>query len=115
MSGLVIFITTFIGGWIFPWWWPILAGYAVGFWKPKNSYRAFISGFIGTAAAWLMPAFYQDFLNHHLLSKRIALLFHLPGTVSLIAVTSILGGLLGGFGAWAGFALRHKIKAHRTN
>ena len=114
MSMLIIFITTFFGGWIFPWWWPLVAGYAVGLWKPKTSVNAFMAGFIGTALAWFIPSCYQDFLNHHLLSKRIALLFHLPGSVSLLAVTLLLGGLLGGMGAWAGFALRHKIKPHPT-
>jgi hypothetical protein len=67
---------------------------------------AALSGFLGAGAAWAGAAAWQDIRNHHILSGRIASLFHLPGPIGAIAATGAVGGLMGAVGAWAGFALR---------
>lgn len=115
MSALILFLATLIGGWLFPWWWPALIGYIVGFLLLKGPGRAFMAGFIGTALSWAALATYTDWQNHHLLATRIASIFHLPGFLAAIVLTAVLGGLIGGLGAWSGFAmgayLRPKFKS----
>lgn len=110
MSTLVIFISVLLGGWIFPWWWPAVVCSLVGFWRPKSFSRATFAGFVGTSLGWLVPTLFQDIQNQHILSKKIALLFHLPSYLGVHVVTLLIGGLLGALAAWAGFALRQKLR-----
>lgn len=110
MTALILFAAALAGGFLFPWWWPAVAAYAVGFWRPRSSVSAFISGFGGTALAWAGLAALLDQRNHHLLSGRMAQLFHLPGGWTLVLATGLIGGLMGGLGALAGQSLRAYIK-----
>jgi hypothetical protein len=110
MATLILFAAALLGGYLFPWWWPAIAAYAVGYWLPKRPWSAFVAGFIGTALAWGGMAAFLDWRNHHILSDRIAQLFSLPTGLLLPPITSLLGGLMGGMGAWAGFALRAYLK-----
>ncbi|MDB5102568.1 MAG: hypothetical protein JWP91_257 [Fibrobacteres bacterium] len=106
MALLILFAAALAGGYIFPWWWPAIAAYGIGFWLPRNAASAFASGFAGAGLAWAGLAAFLDWRNHHLLSGRIAALFHLQTGWAVVALTGILGGLMGGLGAWAGYALR---------
>ncbi|HKP96054.1 MAG TPA: hypothetical protein VJ385_09885 [Fibrobacteria bacterium] len=106
----ILFAASLLGGCIFPWWWPAVAGYAVGFWLPRRGGAAFASGFAGTGLAWAAAAAFLDWRNHQILSGRIAMLFHLPSGLLLPALTGVLGGIVGGLAAWAGFALRAYVK-----
>lgn len=109
MAGLILFFVCWLGGYLFPWWWPALAACAVGAWLPRRSGAAVLSGFLGAGAAWAASAAWQDLRNHHILSARIASLFHLPGPAGAVAATGLVGGLMGALGAWAGYALREWI------
>lgn len=109
MAGLILFFGCWLGGYLFPWWWPALAACAVGAWLPRRSGTAALSGFLGAGAAWAAAAAWQDLRNHHILSTRIASLFHLPGPAGAVAATGLVGGLMGALGAWAGYALREWI------
>lgn len=110
MALLIIYSAALVGGWIFPWWWPALVAYGVGFWFPKNASNAFAVGFLGTATSWLTWAAFFDFRNHQILSGRMASLFHLPTTAAVLAVTALIGGITGGIAAWAGFAFGAYLK-----
>jgi len=106
VAGLLLLAGCWLGGYLFPWWWPALAACAIGAWLPRRAGMAALSGFLGAGAAWACSAAWQDFRNHHILSHRIAPLFHLPGPMGAIAATGLVGGLMGAAGAWAGYALR---------
>jgi hypothetical protein len=106
MAALIIFAASLLGGYIFPWWWPALAAYAAGFWLPRRSAAAFAAGFAGTALAWSVCAVFLDWRNQHILSGRIAELFHLPAGALVPAVTGLIGGIMGGLAAWSGCLLR---------
>lgn len=110
MTLVLIFAATLLGGWVFPWWWPALAAYIIGYWFPKRAGNAFVSGFIGTALAWAAWAALLDWRNHHLLSGRIAGLFHLPSSLAVLGATGFVGGVIGGMAAWAGFSLGAYLK-----
>lgn len=107
---LILFAASLSGGFIFPWWWPAVTAYALGFWLPHRAGGAFASGFAGTALAWAAWAGFRDWRNHHLLSDRIAALFHLPAGALVLALTALVGGMVGGLSAWAGFCLRAYVK-----
>ena len=114
LSAPVIFLLTMVGGFLFlPWWWPVPAAYAAAYWLGRTGRQAFLSGFAGAGAAWLLLAAFMDWRNGQILSTRVAGLFHLPYAWMLLVITGLLGGLLGGFGAWAGQALRQWISLRR--
>jgi len=114
MAALILFAAALGGGFLFPWWWPAVAAYAVGCWLPRKGSTAFLSGFAGPAAAWAGLAAWYDIGNHQILSGRMAVLFHLPAGWCLILATGILAGLMGGLGAWAGQALRAYVRPHAS-
>lgn len=104
------FALSLAGGFVAPWWWPVPAGYLVGFWLCRSGGRAIVAGFLGTGGAWLALAAFQDWRNHHLLSTRMAALFQLPYPWLLLLLTAVIGGLLGGLAAWAGRSLRAALR-----
>ncbi|MEO7424498.1 MAG: hypothetical protein ABI036_04875 [Fibrobacteria bacterium] len=110
MAILILFAASLLGGFVFPWWWPAMAAYIVGFLLPRRAGIAFLSGFAGTAPAWVGLAAFLDLRNHHGLSDRVAAVFHLPSGLYLLAATGLMGGCIGGLAAWAGYALRAYVK-----
>lgn len=110
LTAPILFAATLLGGFLFPWWWPALAAYVAGFLFPRYAGAALASGFLGTAMAWAGMAAFLDWRNHHLLSSRVAPLFQLPSGWAVVAATGVVGGLLGGVFAWAGYALRAYVR-----
>lgn len=91
-----------------PWWMVAVAAFLVALLLPQKLAKSFLSGFLGVFLFWLGYALFKDVANDHILSARMAKLFHLPGSFLFLLVASFIGGLVGGFGAWAGAALRPK-------
>lgn len=104
---------TLLGGFLFPWWWPALAAYAAGYWLGRSPLRAFLSGLAGAGLAWGALAAFLDWRNGHLLATRIARLMDLPASHLPLVLTAMVGGALGGLGAWAGQSLRAYILRRR--
>lgn len=102
----IILALTFISGFILPWWvCAIIAFAAALFIQTKGS--AFWCGFVGVALAWLALALLKTVPNDNILAQRMAKLFHLPNWVLLLAVTIIIGGLVGGFSSLSGVLFRN--------
>ncbi|MCS6821521.1 MAG: hypothetical protein NZ551_06600 [Microscillaceae bacterium] len=88
-------------------WWLAMAVPAV--WAlllSSNGWRAFFGGFFAVALVWLAYAFLLNLQNEGLLAGKMAKLFSLPNSEYMLLVTSILGGLVGAFGALFGFSIR---------
>lgn len=113
LAGPVIFLLSLAGGFLFPWWWPAAAAYAAAYWLGRSGGKAFVAGFAGAGAAWMLLAAFMDWRNGQILSTRVAGIFHLPYAWMLLPVTGLMGGLLGGFGAWAGQAFRQWLTLRR--
>ncbi len=110
MAILILFAASLLGGFFFPWWWPAAAAYLVGALLPRRAGSAFLSGFAGAGLAWAALAGFLDWRNHHLLSHRVAGIFHFPAGVFLLAATGLIGGGMGGLAAMAGWSLRAYVK-----
>jgi hypothetical protein len=89
-----------------PWWSVALVSFVVSLLLVQRPGRSFVAGFAGAGLWWLVAALYRDIPNDHLLSGRMAQLFHLPNGGAFIAITVVVGGLIGGLGAWAGGQLK---------
>lgn len=82
--------------------------------KPPRAF-AFLAGFAGVSAVWAVITWRINIANNSLLADQMIDLLSqggsdLPGT-ALVAATSLLGGLLGGFGAMTGNLLGEAVKS----
>lgn len=103
----LITITAAIAAWFFPWWSVVIAAGIIGLIaNPKTSALAYAAGFAGVGLAWSAYALFLNFQNQGLLAGKIATIFHLPNSTTLISVTILIGSLLGGFGCMTGALLR---------
>ena len=106
---VLISLLSYIGGLFLPWWSIAVFSFLVILFIPMKSGKAFLAGFIGVFILWAFLAWLIDMQNDSILSKRIAELFYLGGSsFLLILTTSLIGGLIGGFGALTSSYLRNK-------
>lgn len=74
-----------------------------------NPPQSFKLGFIAGFLIWALAGFWMNYQHPSGLPVRMAHVFPLGGNVfGLYVVTGLLGGLTGGFWAWAGSKLRQK-------
>ena len=89
-----------------PWWSMAVASFLISLIISTKGFSSFISGFLGIAFLWMILASYVDITTGSILGERIAGLFTLPNSWSLIMTTSLIGGIVGGFAALTGSTLR---------
>lgn len=92
---------------LLPWWIIVIVAFAVELVFGGKTVLSFFSGFYGIFIYWLVYASIIDIQNGFLLSKKIALLFHLPQWPLIVAlVTGLIGGTVGGLGSLTGNLFR---------
>ena len=101
---LVILALGYILELFLPWWSVAIAAFAGGL--ILTTRWNFIAGFAGIGLLWLGKALITDLSSESDLADRVARIFMLHNTALLLLVTFILCGLVGGFAAMSGGALR---------
>src|SRR2546425_4258955 len=93
----------------FAWWSFAVTSFIVAIAVHQNAAKAFLTGFIGLSLLWGFHASIIDNANDHILSQKVAYILPLNGSsISLIWITSIIGGLVSGLAALTGsFARGH--------
>ncbi|GAB3267766.1 hypothetical protein GCM10027347_36870 [Larkinella harenae] len=95
-----------------PWWVVAVVAFGVCFWRSRTGWRAFGNGFAGIAVVWFLYALVIHLQTDGILTERMAVLFFkTPSPVFLLALTPLLGGLVGGFAGLAGQQLRTVFSA----
>jgi len=102
---LIIFFAA-IAELLSPWWSIALVSFVFGFMTDLQKWKAFIAGFAGIGLLWLAEVFWIDVDNGHILSEKLAVLFHLPHYSLMILIASLLGAMVGGMSAWSGILAR---------
>lgn len=103
-----IALAAFILELFMPWWCIAIAASAGGY--ALKSKSNFLAGFLGIALLWLIKAWMLDATSAAPLAERVAAIFSLNKPL-LMVITAFIGGLVGGFAAMAGAALKNeKIK-----
>ena len=74
----------------------------VGLWIKLNGWQSFIYGFIGAALIWGIYATILNSGNGGILASRVGNLFGGMNGITLILVTAIVSGIMGGLGAMTG-------------
>jgi len=85
-----------------PWWTAGIAGLLGGLMFYNKSFVSFTQGFIAVFVVWFCYAFWLDAQNVSVLSSKIAVLFAVQKPFILMLVSSLIGGITGGLGSWAG-------------
>lgn len=114
LSILLTAALSFLAGMYLPWWSIAVVAFLVALLLQQRIGYSFLSGFVGVFLCWAFIEIWIDIKNDHVLSYKIADLFHLAGSSALlIVVSSFIGALVGGFAAVAGSSLRPAKKIRR--
>ncbi len=90
-----------------PWWSFVVTNLIIAIALPIKPLQSLIAGALGVGALWAGLAFGIDLANNHILSTKVAQILPLGGSyISLIAVTAIVGALLGGLASLTGSFVR---------
>lgn len=94
----------------FPWWSVVICALVVAIGFDLNKITAFLGGFVAVSLLWMLVATIIDVKTNAILSNKIALLLGLQSTTSLILLTGMIGGIVGGLGALSGQQIRTLLK-----
>lgn len=116
MKFLAVLILTILLGYLvyvfndlLPWWTVALTSLLAAVAVPIRPGWAALAGFAGVVLLWGTLAFVISQANDGIMAGRMAEVLPLGGNkLALLAVTSLIGGLLGGLGALSGAYLRRK-------
>ena len=107
ISILLIALLSFALGLYLPWWSLAIVAFIVAALIHQHAGKSFLSGFLALFLLWGILAFIIDQKNQHILSHKISSLFSLgEGSMLLILVTGLIGGLVAGLAAMSGSYLR---------
>ena len=102
---IIIVILASVMELLLPWWSVSIAAFIGGYVLRTNA--NFIAGFLSIALLWVVHSVIIDISASTQLTEKVAAIFMMPKTV-LFIVTALTGGLVGGFAAMAGSALRRE-------
>ena len=95
----------------FPWWTMAIGAFAVGFLFASNGWKSFFAGLLGVGLLWFVIALYLDQQTGSILTQKVAGLFPTKNVPLLMLLTSLLGGLVGGFASLTGSVLTYKKRS----
>jgi len=99
---ILIGVLAYFGQFFLPWWGLFITAGIGGMMVPNNGFATFLAGFIAIAALWYLQIYLIDAANDSLLGTKIAAIFSLNSPMQLIMVSSLIGGICGGFAALSG-------------
>ncbi len=107
IQAIAIALLCFILELFLPWYCIAIGAFAMGYLLRSNA--DFLAGFLGIAVLWFAKAWIMDAASTTELADKVAHIFPLGHTAFLFLLTSVLGGLVGGFASLTG-SLLHKDK-----
>lgn len=103
---IIIGILTYLFEQFLPWWSIALAAFMGGMIFKSRGLNAFLAGALGVGLVWLGVAWLIDYQTDSILTSKIAGILKLENKNLIIAITVLLGSLIGGFSAWTGYNFR---------
>ncbi len=85
-----------------PWWSMAVGAAAVAYFIDNKGGVSFLAGLLGVALLWSAMAFFIDASSHAILTSKVNKLLPIPA----LALTAIVGGLVGGLSALSGTLLK---------
>ena len=107
MLFLLILILSLILQFFLPWWIIGLVAFGLAFWKANRAGQAFAAGFGAIFLLWIIMGLVNSIPNENLLANRVGEMLLLPlnsfNWIIVLLVTGLIGGLVAGLSALAGF------------
>lgn len=102
VSFLLIAILSFATCLYLPWWTIALIAFLVSTIIVQSPLKAFLAGFTAIFILWFVLSFWASNANGHQLAHRISMLvLKVDNPFLLMAVTSVIGGIIAGFASTA--------------
>ena len=95
---------------VYPWWTIAIAAFMISYVLTTNAFWSFMTGFLAIALLWLITAAIIDVRSGSILTERVAAIFNLPNSWSLIFLTAFIGGLVGGLSAMTATYFRYMVR-----
>ena len=112
---LTLLLTATLGyilGIFLDWWSVALAAFVIALLYPQPAGKAFISGFLAVFLLWGVLATIMGSRNDHILATRMAnLILKSPSPGTMVVITALLGGLVGGLVALSASVIRYRKPA----
>ena len=99
---ILIAFFTFLAQFFLPWWTLFFIASIVGAVIKTKGFSTFLAGFIAIAGLWFIQIYFIDIANESILSTKVAAIFTLSSSLQLMLVSSLIGGICGGFAALTG-------------
>lgn len=98
-------------------WWTVtpFAAVAIFLLPQRSGFMAFFTGLIAGAAVWGLAAWLADNANGGVLSAKVGELFQGVGRGGVLGITTLIGALLGAFGALTGQMAVEMTKTPKKN
>jgi len=94
-----------------PWWIVGLISFGACWWHSESGGRAFLVGFAGIGLSWLLYALLIHLQTGGILTSRMSqLIVRQDGSVFILALTTLVGGLVGGVSGLAGHQVRQVFR-----
>lgn len=97
-----IFIFSWVIALLLPWWVLFIPAFLLSAWAIKNSFAAFLIGFLASGFGWFVQALYIHFANDAILSSRMADMFGVGSPWAVLWLTFLVAAIPGGLAALAG-------------
>jgi len=104
---ILIAILAYVVHLYLPFWWLIaISSSLVSFAFGENTWKTFLSGFLGIFLLWIVLTSINSFDNDFILANRMANVLPFKNSFFLILASSFIGGLVGGFSSLTGYYMK---------
>lgn len=110
---VIIAAMVYFGGPHFGWWWIAVSAFIGGVIVKSSGVQSFFAGAFGVGLIWLWMTLKIDIATQSILTQKIADLFDLGHVGFIIAITVIVGGLVGAISCWTGHNFRKLFEGRK--
>ena len=112
---LITIVVCFALQYFLPWWTMALGSFVISYFFGNSGLKSFGAGLLGVGLLWFAMAYYIDATTDSILTDKVRKLF--PDIlfwkyihINIFTMTTIVGGLVGGFASLTGALLKSKSK-----
>ena len=103
ISTLLMIMAAYAAGLFLPWWSMAITCFIISALIPQKKGLSFLTGFTSQLLFWGGLSTIISYRNNHLLAHKIAILIlKQDNPAILIAITALIGAIVGGMAAWSG-------------
>ncbi len=107
--------TSILCQFLFPWWIVAPCAFIVSFFVPVKGVKSFLGGFSSISFIWMLYAAMIDSRCKSIISMKIAPIFGLNSSITLIVLTGFIGGIVAGCAAYTGSVFRMYLDSYKKS